>query len=40
MAFADAMKESGVVTTSSPDEIPAIRTQRWSPVVPLDTAAT
>src|SRR6266542_3091727 len=40
MAFAEAMKESGVVTTSSPGEMPASFTPRCKPAVPLDNAAT
>src|SRR5918996_1284570 len=35
----EATKEKGVVTTSSPGPMPARRTQRWSPAVPLETAA-
>jgi hypothetical protein len=33
------MNDSGVVTTSSPGEIPASLTQRCRPAVPLDSAA-
>jgi hypothetical protein len=38
--FAEATKEKGVVTTSSPGPTPARRIPRWSPAVPLETAAT
>ena len=37
--LADATNENGVVITSSPGSIPAARTQRWRPAVPLETAA-
>jgi hypothetical protein len=38
--FAEATKEKGVVTTSSPGPIPASRMHRCRPAVPLETAAT
>src|SRR5262245_838367 len=37
--FADATKEYGDVTTSSPGPTPAAMQSRWSPAVPLETAA-
>ena len=37
--FAEAANESVDVITSSPGSIPAIRQSRWSPAVPLETAA-
>ncbi len=37
--LAEATKEIGVVITSSPGPISAIRTARCRPAVPLDTAA-
>ena len=38
MQFADATKLVGVVITSSPLSMPAIRTARCRPAVPLETA--
>ena len=37
--LAEAANENGEVITSSPGPMPAMRQSRWSPAVPLDTAA-
>ena len=37
--LADATNENGEVITSSASPMPAARTHRWSPAVPLETAA-